>query len=190
MAAPQTAGTETRSRQPDRPFEDGPYDGPMRISYDAEVDAAYIYLTDEPLMPGRDSVSVDCRGSQEQPSCWTGRTGGRLDWRCSTRPCTFTPTCSHRPAGSPQIAGTETLSSPGRSALMPRLSSASDPAGCAERKVESIRVFSYRRGRCRGNPSSRRAHHVLRPGAPACRSRSTSTQSPVAGRSLSRTAGP
>lgn len=28
----------------------------MRVSYDAEVDAAYIYLTDEPLMPGRDTI--------------------------------------------------------------------------------------------------------------------------------------
>ena len=28
----------------------------MRISYDAEVDAAYIYFTDQPLMPGRDSI--------------------------------------------------------------------------------------------------------------------------------------
>jgi uncharacterized protein YuzE len=28
----------------------------MRISYDSEVDAAYISLTAEPLMPGRDSI--------------------------------------------------------------------------------------------------------------------------------------
>ena len=28
----------------------------MRVSYDPEADAAYIYLTDEPLMPGRDTV--------------------------------------------------------------------------------------------------------------------------------------
>lgn len=31
----------------------------MRITYDAEVDAAYIYLTETPLMPGRDSTPVD-----------------------------------------------------------------------------------------------------------------------------------
>ncbi|MGH8893881.1 MAG: DUF2283 domain-containing protein [Actinomycetes bacterium] len=31
----------------------------MRITYDPEVDAAYIYLTDQQLMPGRDSVPVD-----------------------------------------------------------------------------------------------------------------------------------
>jgi uncharacterized protein YuzE len=31
----------------------------MRITYDSEVDAAYIYLTDEQFPPGRDSVSVD-----------------------------------------------------------------------------------------------------------------------------------
>jgi uncharacterized protein YuzE len=31
----------------------------MRITYDPEVDAAYIYLTDEQLLPGRDSVPVD-----------------------------------------------------------------------------------------------------------------------------------
>jgi uncharacterized protein YuzE len=31
----------------------------MRITYDPEVDAAYIYLTDEQLPPGRDSVPVD-----------------------------------------------------------------------------------------------------------------------------------
>ena len=28
----------------------------MRISYDPEVDAAYISLTTEPLLPGRDSI--------------------------------------------------------------------------------------------------------------------------------------
>jgi uncharacterized protein YuzE len=33
--------------------------GPVRITYDPEADAAYVYLTDEPLMPGRDSVPVD-----------------------------------------------------------------------------------------------------------------------------------
>jgi len=31
----------------------------MRLTYDAEADAAYIYLTDEVLMPGRDSVPCD-----------------------------------------------------------------------------------------------------------------------------------
>lgn len=31
----------------------------MRITYDPEADAAYVYLTDEPLMPGRSSVPVD-----------------------------------------------------------------------------------------------------------------------------------
>lgn len=31
-------------------------DEAMRISYDRETDAAYIYLTEEPLMPGRDTV--------------------------------------------------------------------------------------------------------------------------------------
>lgn len=30
----------------------------MRITYDPEVDAAYICLTDEQLQPGRDSVTV------------------------------------------------------------------------------------------------------------------------------------
>jgi uncharacterized protein YuzE len=30
-----------------------------RITYNPEVDAAYIYLTDEQLPPGRDSVLVD-----------------------------------------------------------------------------------------------------------------------------------
>ncbi len=34
-------------------------DGTVRITYDPEVDAAYIYLTDERLPPGRDSVPVD-----------------------------------------------------------------------------------------------------------------------------------
>jgi uncharacterized protein YuzE len=29
------------------------------MSYDHEADAAYIYLTDEPLLPGRDSVPCD-----------------------------------------------------------------------------------------------------------------------------------
>jgi uncharacterized protein YuzE len=31
----------------------------MRVTYDPEADAAYIYLTDEDLMPGRDSVPCD-----------------------------------------------------------------------------------------------------------------------------------
>jgi uncharacterized protein YuzE len=31
----------------------------MRVTYDPEVDAAYVYLTDEHLMPGRDSVPCD-----------------------------------------------------------------------------------------------------------------------------------
>lgn len=34
-------------------------DRTVRITYDPEVDAAYIYLTDEQLPPGRDSVPVD-----------------------------------------------------------------------------------------------------------------------------------
>jgi uncharacterized protein YuzE len=29
------------------------------VTYDPEADAAYIYLTEEQLMPGRDSVPVD-----------------------------------------------------------------------------------------------------------------------------------
>lgn len=31
----------------------------MRVTYDPEVDAAYIHLTDEPLMPGRESVGLE-----------------------------------------------------------------------------------------------------------------------------------
>ncbi len=31
----------------------------VRVSYDPEADAAYISLTDEPLMPGRDSIPCD-----------------------------------------------------------------------------------------------------------------------------------
>jgi uncharacterized protein YuzE len=31
----------------------------MRVTYDPEADAAYIYLTDEQLMPGRESVPID-----------------------------------------------------------------------------------------------------------------------------------
>jgi uncharacterized protein YuzE len=31
----------------------------MRVTYDPEADAAYIYLTDEDLLPGRDSVPCD-----------------------------------------------------------------------------------------------------------------------------------
>ena len=31
----------------------------MRVTYDPEADAAYIYLTDQQLMPGRDSVPID-----------------------------------------------------------------------------------------------------------------------------------
>ncbi len=29
------------------------------MTYDSQADAAYVYLTDKPLMPGRDSVPVD-----------------------------------------------------------------------------------------------------------------------------------
>jgi uncharacterized protein YuzE len=35
------------------------HDDHVRITYDPEVDAVYIYLTDEQLLPGRDSVPVD-----------------------------------------------------------------------------------------------------------------------------------
>ncbi len=31
----------------------------MRVTYDVETDAAYVYLTDEALPPGRDSVPCD-----------------------------------------------------------------------------------------------------------------------------------
>jgi uncharacterized protein YuzE len=31
----------------------------MRVTYDPEADAAYIYLTEVELMPGRNSVPVD-----------------------------------------------------------------------------------------------------------------------------------
>ncbi len=31
----------------------------MRVSFDPEADAAYIYLTDEKLMPGRDSIPCE-----------------------------------------------------------------------------------------------------------------------------------
>jgi uncharacterized protein YuzE len=31
----------------------------MRLTYDPDADAAYIYLTDEVLQPGRDSVPCD-----------------------------------------------------------------------------------------------------------------------------------
>jgi uncharacterized protein YuzE len=31
----------------------------VRVTYDHEADAAYIYLADEPLTPGRDSVPID-----------------------------------------------------------------------------------------------------------------------------------
>ena len=31
----------------------------MRITSDPDADAAYVFLTDEPLVPGRDSVPVD-----------------------------------------------------------------------------------------------------------------------------------
>ena len=35
------------------------HDAGVRVTYDPDADAAYIYLTDEQLMPGRDSVPVD-----------------------------------------------------------------------------------------------------------------------------------
>ncbi len=39
----------------------------MRVTYDVETDAAYVYLTDEVLPPGRDSVPCDPpEGVQEE----------------------------------------------------------------------------------------------------------------------------
>src|SRR6266699_2349641 len=35
------------------------HDTRVRITYDADADAAYIYMTDRELMPGRDSVPVN-----------------------------------------------------------------------------------------------------------------------------------
>jgi hypothetical protein len=35
----------------------------MRISYDPEIDAAYIHFTDLPLEPGRDSIPTSARTS-------------------------------------------------------------------------------------------------------------------------------
>jgi uncharacterized protein YuzE len=35
------------------------HDGKVPITYDPDADAAYIYLTDEHLPPGRESVPVD-----------------------------------------------------------------------------------------------------------------------------------
>jgi uncharacterized protein YuzE len=31
----------------------------MRVTYDPSADAAYVYLTDETLMPGRDSIPCE-----------------------------------------------------------------------------------------------------------------------------------
>jgi uncharacterized protein YuzE len=45
----------------------------VRITYDPEVDAAYIYLTDEQLPPGRNSVPVDLPGGIQADIV--------LDWR-------------------------------------------------------------------------------------------------------------
>jgi uncharacterized protein YuzE len=40
-------------------FADSMPDEFVRITYDPDADAAYVYLTDEKLLPGRDSVPVD-----------------------------------------------------------------------------------------------------------------------------------
>lgn len=45
----------------------------MRITYDGEADAAYIYLTGADLRPGRDSVEVE---TPEGVSAWVV-----LDWK-------------------------------------------------------------------------------------------------------------
>ena len=34
----------------------------VRVTYDAEADAAYIFLTEEPLLPGRDTVPCPTPG--------------------------------------------------------------------------------------------------------------------------------
>jgi uncharacterized protein YuzE len=48
-------------------------DRTVRITYDPEVDTAYIYLTDEQLPPGRNSVPVDLPGGIQADIV--------LDWR-------------------------------------------------------------------------------------------------------------
>jgi uncharacterized protein YuzE len=69
-------------------------DRTVRITYDPDVDAAYIYLTDEQLPHGRDSVPVDPPEGM--------RADIVLDWKDGkmaglevlwTRPCSSTPTC-------------------------------------------------------------------------------------------------
>jgi uncharacterized protein YuzE len=46
----------------------------MRITYDRDADAAYIYLTDASLLPGRDSLSCDKPADVEH--AWVV-----MDWR-------------------------------------------------------------------------------------------------------------
>jgi uncharacterized protein YuzE len=46
----------------------------MRITYDREADAAYIYLTEAPLLPGRDSIP--CDKPDEVQNAWVV-----MDWR-------------------------------------------------------------------------------------------------------------
>ena len=36
----------------------------MRVTYDNKANAAYVYLTDEPLMPGRDTVPCATPGGE------------------------------------------------------------------------------------------------------------------------------
>jgi uncharacterized protein YuzE len=45
----------------------------VRISYDSEIDAAYIHFTDEPLLPGRDSIVC---GSPSGIRAWVV-----MDWK-------------------------------------------------------------------------------------------------------------
>lgn len=46
----------------------------MRVTYDAETDAAYVYLTDEELPPGRESVP--CEAPEGVQQAWV-----MMDWR-------------------------------------------------------------------------------------------------------------
>jgi hypothetical protein len=69
--------------------------GNVRITYDPDVDPAYINLTDEQLPPRRDSIPVDLPAGMRPTSCPIGRTA-RWSARSSGRG--IAPAL--RPAGS------------------------------------------------------------------------------------------
>ena len=73
-------------------------DRTVRITYDPEVDAAYIYLTDEQLPPGRDSVPADPPEGIQADIVLDWKDGKMVGSKSWAPPRFSTPTCWHGPS--------------------------------------------------------------------------------------------